>query len=77
MMDHQFWKATAITLAINLVYAVVSLVVGVLAVRWIDKRFYPEIDFMEEIKKGNVAAAIFAGVLLLFVALILRGALGR
>ena len=77
MMDDQFWKATAITLTINLVYAVVSLVVGVLAVRWIDKRLYPEIDFMEEIKKGNVAAAIFAGVLLLFVALILRGALGR
>lgn len=77
MMDDQFWKATAITLAINLVYALVSLVVGVLAVRWIDKRLYPEIDFMEEIKKGNVAAAIFAGVLLLFVALILRGALGR
>ena len=77
MMDDQFWKATAITFTINLVYAVVSLVVGVLAVRWIDKRLYPEIDFMEEIKKGNVAAAIFAGVLLLFVALILRGALGR
>jgi uncharacterized membrane protein YjfL (UPF0719 family) len=77
MMDAQFWRATAVTLAINLVYALVALVVGVLAVRFIDRRLYPEIDFMEEIKKGNMAAAVFAGVLLLFVALILAGALGK
>jgi uncharacterized membrane protein YjfL (UPF0719 family) len=77
MMDTQFWKATAITLGINLVYAVVALVIGVAAFRWIDKRLFPEIDFMEEIKKGNMAAAVFAGVLMLFVALILAGALGK
>lgn len=77
MMDSQFWKATAITLGINLVYAVVALVIGVAAFRWIDKRLFPEIDFMEEIKKGNMAAAVFAGVLMLFVALILAGALGK
>jgi uncharacterized membrane protein YjfL (UPF0719 family) len=76
-MDEQFWRATAITLAINLAYALVALVLGVLAVRWIDKRLYPEIDFAEEIKKGNMAAALFAGVLLLFVAVILSGALGK
>jgi uncharacterized membrane protein YjfL (UPF0719 family) len=77
MMDAQFWKATAITLAINLVYAVLALVIGVAAFRWIDKTLFPEIDFMEEIRKGNMAAAVFAGVLLLFVALILAGALGK
>jgi uncharacterized membrane protein YjfL (UPF0719 family) len=77
MMDTQFWKATAITLGINLVYAVLALVMGVAAFRWIDKRLFPEIDFMEEIKKGNMAAAVFAGVLMLFVALILAGALGK
>lgn len=76
-MDEQFWKATAVTLFINLVYALLALVLGVLAVRWVDKRLYPEIDFMQEIKRGNVAAAIFAGVMLLFVALILSRALGR
>ena len=76
-MDQQFWKATAITFVINLVYALVALVVGAAAVRWIDKRMYPEIDFMEEIRKGNVAAAIFAGVLLMFVAVIMAGALGK
>ena len=76
-MDQQFWKATAITFVINLVYTLVALVLGAAAVRWIDKRMYPEIDFMEEIRKGNVAAAIFAGVLLMFVAVIMAGALGK
>src|SRR6185436_15701089 len=63
MMDAQFWKATAITF----VYAMVALVLGVVAVRWIDRRIYTEIDFIEEIKRGNLAAAIYASVLLLFV----------
>jgi uncharacterized membrane protein YjfL (UPF0719 family) len=76
-MDTQFWQATAITLGINLVYAIVALVVGVAAFRWIDKRMFPEIDFMDEVKKGNMAAAVFAGVLMLFVAVILAGALGK
>ena len=77
MMDAQFWKATAITLAINLVYALVALVLGAAAVRWIDRKMFPEVDFMEEIKKGNLAAAVFAGILMLFVAVILAGALGK
>jgi uncharacterized membrane protein YjfL (UPF0719 family) len=76
-MDAQFWQATAITFVINLVYAVVALVVGVAAFRWIDKRLFPEIDFVEEVKKGNMAAAVFAGIMMLFVAVILAGALGK
>jgi uncharacterized membrane protein YjfL (UPF0719 family) len=76
-MDAQFWKATAITLGINLAYAVVALVLGVAVFRWIDKRMFPEIDFVEEVKKGNMAAAIFAGVIMLFIAVILSGALGK
>ena len=76
-MDHQFWQATAITFAINLVYAIVALVLGTATMRWLDKKMFPEIDFMEEIKKGNIAASIFAGVLLMFVAVILAGALGK
>jgi len=77
MMDAQFWKATAITFVINLVYAMVALVIGVVAVRWIDRHLYTEIDFMDEIKKGNLAAAIYAGVLLLFVGVILAAALAK
>ena len=77
MMDAQFWKATAITFVINLAYAMVALVIGVVAVRWIDRHLYTEIDFIEEIKKGNLAAAIYASVLLLFVGVILAAALAK
>ena len=77
MMDAQFWKATAVTFVINLAYAMVALVIGVVAVRWIDRHIYTEIDFMEEIKKGNMAAAIYASVLLLFVGVILAAALAK
>ena len=77
MMDAQFWKATGITFVINLVYAMVALVLGVVAVRWIDRRIYTEIDFIEEIKRGNLAAAIYASVLLLFVGVILAAALAK
>ena len=65
-----------VVLVKKLIYAVVALGVGTLAVRFIDKVVYPEIDFMEEIKKGNIAAAIFAGILMLFIAIILGGVLG-
>ena len=77
MMDAAFIRATSITLLINLVYALVALVVGVLAVRWVDETLYKNIDFVEEIKKGNLAAAIFASVLVLFIGIVLHAALGR
>jgi len=77
MMDAQFWKATGITFVINVAYALVALVIGVVAVRWIDRYIYTEIDFMEEIKRGNVAAAIYGAVLLLFVGVILAAALAK
>lgn len=77
MMDAAFLRATSITLLINLVYALVALLVGVLAVRWVDETIYREIDFVEEIKKGNLAAAIYASVLVLFIGIVLHAALGR
>ena len=77
MMDAQFWKATGITFVINVAYALVALVIGVVAVRWIDRYIYTEIDFMEEIKRGNIAAAIYGAVLLLFVGVILAAALAK
>lgn len=77
MMDAAFLRATSITLLVNLLYALVALVVGVLAVRWVDETIYKEIDFVEEIKKGNLAAAIYASVLVLFIGIVLHAALGR
>lgn len=70
-------KARCLNLVVNLVYAVVALTVSVAAVRVIDRVFYPKVDFEEEIKRGNIAAAIFAGVLLLFVALLMMSAMSK
>jgi uncharacterized membrane protein YjfL (UPF0719 family) len=75
-MDMEFVRATSLMLVINLVYAVVALFVGVFAVRLVDKLMLKKIDLEEEITKGNVAAAIFGGVLVLFVAIIIGFALG-
>ena len=76
-MDFDFVRATGTLLAVNLIYAVVALFIGVLAVRVVDRFLLRKIDLEEEIQKGNVAAAIFGSVLLLFVAVILGLALGR
>lgn len=76
-MGSDFVVSTLVLLAINLGYAVAALIVGVVAVLGIDRFLFRKIDFEEEIAKGNVAAAIFAGVLLLFVAIIVSTSLGK
>ena len=76
-MGSEFIQSTMILLVVNLIYALVALVVGVLAVLGIDHFLFRKIDFQEEIAKGNIAAAIFAGVLLLFVAIIIGTSLGK
>ena len=70
-MDWKFVAASSVMLLVNLVYAVIALVVGLLALRLLDRFLLPKIDLEEEIQKGNVAAAILAGTMLLFVAIIL------
>lgn len=76
-MDASFVRATSLMLVINLVYAIVALFIGALALRVVDRWFLRKIDLEEEIKKGNLAAAVFASTLLLFVAIIIGLALGR
>ncbi len=57
-------------LGINLVYALITLVVSVIALVLIDKYVFTKIDFIEEIKKGNVAASIFQSTILIFIGLV-------
>ncbi|MFH1480745.1 MAG: DUF350 domain-containing protein [Pseudomonadota bacterium] len=76
-MDWNFVRASLVMLVSNLVYAVVALFVGLFALRLFDRILLKRIDLEEEIKKGNLAAAIFASTILLFVALILGFALGK
>jgi uncharacterized membrane protein YjfL (UPF0719 family) len=70
MQDSSFYIATLINLGINLVYTIVALGAGLIAFRLFDKFFLHEIDFIEEIKKGNLAASLFASTILIFIAIV-------
>ena len=61
-------------MALNLVYAVLGVVLMYLSYRVID-RLTPNVDFPEELKRGNVAVAIFIGALFIAIAIIVGGAL--
>jgi hypothetical protein len=69
-MGKDFITVTMINLGINLVYTMVALVVGMAALIFIDKKLLKNICFEEELKRGNVAVALFASAILLFVAII-------
>lgn len=74
-MNDVFLWPTVVTLLVSLIFGLVGLVLAVITIKLIDHFIYREIDFMEEIARGNMAAAIFAAALLLFVAIILGNAL--
>jgi uncharacterized membrane protein YjfL (UPF0719 family) len=62
-------------LALNLVYAALGVVLMYVSYRLID-RLTPQVDFPEELKRGNIAVAIFIGALFLSIALIVGRAIG-
>lgn len=76
-VDWSFVRASSAMLLINLVYAVVALFVGIIALRFVDRVALKQIDLEAEIKSGNIAAAIFASTLVLFVAIVIGMALGK
>ena len=51
---------------VNLGYTVLGIVLVVLLWKAADRWLFPGIDFIPEVRGGNVAAAILAGALLLF-----------
>ena len=62
-------------LGLNLVYAALGVVLMWVAYRVID-RMTPEVDFPAELKRGNVAVAIFIAALFISIALIVGRAIG-
>jgi uncharacterized membrane protein YjfL (UPF0719 family) len=62
-------------LALNLIYAALGVVLMYVSYRIID-RLTAEVDFPAELKRGNVAVAIFIGSLFIAIALIVGRALG-
>ena len=61
-------------IALNFLYAVLGVALMFIAYRVID-RLTPEVNFPEELRKGNVAVAIFVAAIFLSVALVVAGAL--
>jgi putative membrane protein len=62
-------------LVLNLVYAALGVVLMYVSYRIID-RLTPEVDFPAELKRGNVAVAIFIAALFVSIALIVGRAIG-
>ncbi|MEO6209078.1 MAG: DUF350 domain-containing protein [Gemmatimonadaceae bacterium] len=61
-------------IAVNFLYATLGVALMWVAYRVFD-RLTPEVDFAEELKKGNVAVAIFIAALFLSIAIIVGRAL--
>lgn len=61
-------------IALNFLYAGLGVVLMYLSYRIIDW-LTPQIDFTAELKRGNVAIAIFIAALFLSIAMIVGGAL--
>ena len=59
---------------LNFTYAVLGVVLMYLSYRTIDW-LTPEVEFAVELKKGNVAVAIFIAAIFLSIAIIIGGAL--
>jgi hypothetical protein len=61
-------------IGLNFAYAILGVVLMWVSYRIID-RLTPEVDFPAELKKGNIAVAIFIAALFLSIALIVGHAL--
>ncbi len=69
-MSTEFFAASLFNLGINISYTIIALLVGVYALKFIDKQLLTKVDIEDELKDGNLAVAIFASTVLLFVAII-------
>jgi uncharacterized membrane protein YjfL (UPF0719 family) len=61
-------------IALNFLYAIGGVVLMWVSYRIFDK-LMPQVDFAEELKRGNVAVAVFIGALFVSIAMIVAGAL--
>ena len=61
-------------IALNFLYAVLGVVLMYVSYRVID-RLTPQVDFPAELKKGNLAVAVFIAALFVSIAIIIGGAL--
>ena len=61
-------------IGLNILYAVIGVVLMFLSYKVFDL-LSPKINFEDELKKGNVAVAIFIAAIFIAIAMIIRGSL--
>ncbi len=61
-------------IGINFLYAALGVLLMFISYKIFDK-LSPKVDFEDELKKGNIAVAIFIAALFISIALIIGGAL--
>jgi len=69
-MEPEFLLASVYNLGINLLYTLIALLVGVAALKFVDRQLLKNVDIEKQLQDGNLAVAIFASTILLFVAVI-------
>ena len=69
-MEHHL-QAVALNWLINIVFGIAALIAALLAIGLCDKLLFRQIDFIEEVTKGNMAAAIAFAAMLAFAAYII------
>ncbi len=69
-MESQFFLSTLIQLGINLVYTLLALLVGVVALQIVDNLLLKDVDIQKQLQDGNMAVSVFASTILIFVAII-------
>ena len=74
-MELTSFTHTIYFLGLNLLYGLIALVVSSIAIVLLDKYLFQGINFIEEIKKGNIAAAIFYSTTLIFAGLVVATAI--
>ena len=62
-------------IALNFAYAILGVILMYASYRIID-HLMPQVDLTEELKRGNIAVAIFIAALFLSIAIIIGNALG-
>ena len=69
-MENEFLISTLFNFTINLLYTFAALLIAVFSLKFIDKLLLRKLDIEDELKKNNMAVAIFASAILVFVAII-------
>jgi uncharacterized membrane protein YjfL (UPF0719 family) len=64
-------EASAASLAVHLVFGVLAIFVGAIALLAVDRFVFKKLNIEAEIEKGNIAAAIFAGAMWIALAIIM------